>query len=179
MKPVRCVVLLLLLSLVAGTGWCWSETPTETVLGFYQTVARLKVFGLPGPYDLMYLSSYLSLELVQLIEQNQLYREDFVRAFPGDVPPLADGDLFSSLFEGFSAYEVTRSLILTNEARVYVGFTYYEPSSGRPFYWEDIVKLTKTPYGWVISDIVYMGKWDFSYGAGNTLTNVLKTVLRH
>lgn len=79
-------------------------------------------------------------------------------------PPLVEGDLFSSLFEGATSAtyrpivqksdEATFEMEWTNDGR---GIT----SPPEPFVWKDQVLLVRTPSGWRIADFAHLGTWEF------------------
>jgi hypothetical protein len=96
------------------------------------------------------------------------------------VPPMLEGDIFSSLFEGATAWKVGSCQADIKSARCPVGLTYAPaPSPGskapKPANWHDTVVLVNTPQGWKVDDVVY----DAGFAFGNTgrLSDMLQMVI--
>jgi hypothetical protein len=93
------------------------------------------------------------------------------------VPPVLEGDIFSSLFEGASAWKVGACQGDTKTARCGVALSYAPPAGSRakPANWADTVLLVNTPQGWKVDDVVY----DAAFAFGNTgqLSGMLAMVI--
>jgi hypothetical protein len=96
------------------------------------------------------------------------------------VPPMLEGDIFSSLFEGASAWKVGACQGDGNNARCPVTLTHVSPAvAGRapakPAQWNDTVLLTNGPQGWKVDDVIY----DAGFAFGNTgrLSSMLRMVI--
>jgi hypothetical protein len=89
-----------------------------------------------------------------------------------DSPPLIEGDLFSSLFEGATSYSV-KSCNVTS-ASCAVDLT-YDDKAAKPVHWTDTLHLIATPQGWRVDDISYGGNWDFANKG--RLTETLRMVI--
>lgn len=74
-------------------------------------------------------------------------------AYPTDKPHLIEGDVFTSLYEGYDKYEIARVIQNGNEARVPVTFT----NTPYKISWQDTVVL-KNENGWKIDDVLFNGK---------------------
>jgi hypothetical protein len=90
------------------------------------------------------------------------------------APPLLEGDIFSSLFEGATGWKLGVCSATGNAARCPVAFTHAD-AGRKPLLWTDTLILSNTAEGWRIDDIVYGG--GFQFGNTGTLTETLKTVL--
>jgi len=147
----RLIVALLLLSGCAAT-----RTPTGVVERFYAERIDSKMTGAPTPAELASVAPYLTPELRGLLADANTLREREAAAAPDEKPPFADGDLFSSLFEGPTTFQVTKDEPKENGHLVTVRFTYETVT------WEDVVVVAPADGGWAIADIEYLGDWDFA-----------------
>ncbi len=83
--------------------------------------------------------------------------------FPTDKPPLVDGDLFSSLFEGATGGEAGEVTMAGNEARVQWNATNDGAGfGGKAVRWSDVFVLRRSGGSWRIADVEYGGGWDFA-----------------
>lgn len=95
------------------------------------------------------------------------------------VPPVLEGDIFSSLFEGASAWKVGACQANAKTARCSVALGYTPPpaagTKAKPAHWTDTVLLVNTPQGWKVDDVVY----DAGFAFGNTgrLSEMLAMVI--
>ena len=96
------------------------------------------------------------------------------------VPPMLEGDIFSSLFEGATGWKVGACQITGQTARCPVALSYSPPPPpGRPpvkpANWNDTVLLTNGPQGWKVDDVIY----DAGFAFGNTgrLSAMLRMVV--
>jgi len=94
------------------------------------------------------------------------------------VPPMLEGDIFSSLFEGASAWKVSGCQTAAKTASCGVALSYVPPATGskaKPANWNDTVLLVNTPQGWKVDDVVY----DAGFAFGNTgrLSEMLAMVM--
>ena len=96
------------------------------------------------------------------------------------VPPMLEGDIFSSLFEGATAWKVGACQGDGKTARCPVALTYAPPpgaggKAAKPANWSDTLLLTNTPQGWKVDDVLY----DAGFAFGNTgrLTSMLQMVI--
>ncbi|HKX64781.1 MAG TPA: hypothetical protein VJM78_05685 [Rhizomicrobium sp.] len=94
------------------------------------------------------------------------------------VPPMLEGDIFSSLFEGATAWKVGACLGNAKTARCPVALSYAPPPSQKapkPANWSDTILLENTPQGWKVDDVIY----DAGFAFGNTgrLSSMLQMVI--
>jgi hypothetical protein len=92
-----------------------------------------------------------------------------------DSPPLLEGDLFSSMFEGATQSKLQACSVSGNQARCPVAFT-HGGQGGKAIDWTDTLLLVNTPGGWRVDDIAYGG--GFQFGNTGRLSDTLKTVTR-
>lgn len=149
------------------------QTPAGVVEIFYALRIESPTTGAPSAEELKKFSPYISEELRTLLEQARKRHDADVAAAPGDKPSFADGDLFSSLFEGPSSFKVGADEVTGDLHRVSVQLAYdrQQPVVS----WTDKV-VVKTRNGKpVIADIEYGGSWEFSNKG--TLVSMLKNAL--
>lgn len=146
--------------------------PADTVNRFYDAYIKVKPLGIPDGVKLAKLSPFLTPGLVSLLTEADITEQKYKEETKGEVPPLVEGDVFTSLFEGADAFQVGKCKEKDNSAECEVGFSNTNPGDGKTFKWKDEVLLEKTDKGWLISDVNYKGDWDFA--VKGTLTGMLK-----
>ena len=131
--------------------------------------------GVPGDSDRAKYEPFISPGLDALLKQAGEAEARFAKANK-DSPPLIEGDLFSSLFEGATAVSVG-SCTADRAARTgkcVANLVYTDPRS-KPTNWNDTLLLVRTPDGWKVDDIVYGGNWAF--GNKGKLSETLKQAI--
>lgn len=103
----------------------------------------------------------ISSTLAGLLDGAAKAEEDFAQITKGQVPPLLEGDIFTSLFEGATAYTVGGCKENGDSATCVISLTHAEPGQ-KPISWTDMALLAKGADGWRLDDIGYGGNWDFS-----------------
>ncbi len=147
--------------------------PRAVVEQFYATVRSEKVSGAPTAEQLAALTPYLSDSLRTLLAAaRQLHDADGKRA-PDEKPAFADGDLFSSLFEGPTSAKVVEDSLRGADHAVRVEMT--DAGAAPPTTWVDVALVTEQRGAWVIGDIEYGGSWDFA--TRGTLAGQLRSAL--
>jgi hypothetical protein len=84
------------------------------------------------------------------------------RRVHGTEPPLLEGDLFTSLFEGATAGKIAAVRVDGNTAEIDVEWT-YAAEGEQPTVWRDRFYLVSGKGAWLIEDIEHRGEWEFSY----------------
>ena len=146
--------------LVACNSSSEGSSAKEVVEQFYAATIAQQVAGAPTAPQLDALAPFLSDTLRALLAAaRQRSQADSARE-PHEKPAFADGDLFSSLFEGPNVVEV-----LADSARGSLQVaTVRMTSTGAtpPVTWTDRVLLTRRGNRYVIDDIEYGGQWGFA-----------------
>lgn len=151
-----------LLSMLAMAG-CQPVPPataTMVVEQFYRATIANRVSGAPTREQLVTLAPYLSDTLHSLLVAARKRNEADAARAPDEKPSFAEGDLFSSLFEGPNAVE-----LVGDSARGPVRVVQVRMTSigvNPPVTWIDHVVLTPKLGSYVIDDIEYGGQWDFA-----------------
>lgn len=133
---------------------------TAAATGFYAVYASFHPSdGIPSPADRAKYHPFLSPALETLLTNAQTAEARFVKANK-DSPPLVEGDLFTSLFEGASSVAVGDCSGDTAKGRCTVKLEHTD-NMAKPVIWSDTVLLVNTPAGWKVDDIAYGGNWAF------------------
>lgn len=143
--------------------------PAIVVDSLFRIRAPIQSAGAPTPEELAKMAPYLSAELRTLLNDAYALREQDRVDHPDEKPAFADGDLFTSLFEGPSSFVVGADSVTGEQHRIPVIFTY---EGGNPaVVWTDHVLLRSEQGRFVVSDIQYGGTWDFAT-KGTLLTSL-------
>lgn len=130
--------------------------------------------GIPDAGGRTRLAPYLSPALNKMLADGAAAEARFASKFKNS-PPLIEGDLFSSMFEGATAWKLGTCNASGTTARCPVNFTHAQ--QGRPpVTWTDTLLLINTAAGWRVDDIAYGA--NFQFGNTGKLTDTLRTVLR-
>ena len=142
--------------------------------GFYKVYQTFHPSdGIPSGADRAKYAPFLSSALERLLGDADAAGVRFAKANK-DSPPLLEGDIFSSLFEGASSVSVGSCGGDGAKGRCIVKMEYVGGDS-KPVAWSDTVLLVNTPAGWRVDDIVYGGSWAFANQG--KLTDLLRQTL--
>ena len=152
---------LLVAALAAAAVGCQSAPkPQDAVVGLYRTLATAQVRGAPSEAQLEAIAPHLSEELRAGLRAARELRERERAQSPEEKPPFADGDLFTSLFEGPTRFEIVGDTPSAGRHLVAVKFTY--DGASPPVSWQDVAVVELEDERWVVSDVRYGGDWDFA-----------------
>jgi hypothetical protein len=139
-----------------------SERAERFAQRFYATLLKEKPRGLPSEAQWTKLAPFFTSQIGAAMAKVRREEAAFARKHPGEVPPMSDGDLFSSLFEGPASFAVGAVRQKGDAFEVRVALTY---GQGREHTeWTDVLVLTTQPTGLQVSDIRFGGKWAFKSG---------------
>jgi hypothetical protein len=136
--------------------------------GVYQTFHPSD--GIPSSADRAKYAPFLSPALETLLSEAEAAETRFSKANK-DSPPLLEGDLFTSMFEGATSVQVGACSGDSAKGRCSVKLE-YDDRTAKPTIWNDTVLVVNTPTGWRVDDIVYGGSWAF--GNKGRLTELLR-----
>jgi hypothetical protein len=173
---MKIVLLIMLLATNAFAGNDGGDLPLA-VQKFYQVYLEVKTFGVPTEKDRARFAPYLSGQLQELLAGAAAAERRYAKATRGKVPPLVEGDLFTSMFEGAHGFRVVSCEMQGEQGVCLVEFTFTDPSLKSPFHWQDKVYLAKGPHGWVVDDIEFLGTWQFMHKG--RLQDLLKWVIEY
>ncbi len=141
---------------------------------FYDAYLKSGARGLPDDATRARLAPVITWSLAEELKSALAVQKKFAASFKGEVPPLIDGDLFTSLYEGATSYRIRACNQMAAGANCIVALT-YEDKSGKPVTWEDTAVLRREKSGWHVDDIQYGGNWPFANSG--TLRQSLKAAL--
>jgi hypothetical protein len=159
---MKILIRLAALSAVALAAGC-GEPPDDTHLqekvisGFYQQHLKTHSPGIPSADELKQLQPFVSQALFKLLSQASETEIKYHAAATDPVPPLVDGDLFTSLFEGASTFKVDSCESDDAHASCQVRFTYKSGNGGDEEKWKDKLLLVREDKQWRIDDIEFLG----------------------
>jgi hypothetical protein len=128
--------------------------------GLYAVLIDSTVSGAPRGGQLAAMAPYLSSELRGLLDEAAALRDAEAAAHPDEKPPFAEGDLFSSLFEGPTGMAILADADGLASRRVVVEFSDNRPTP--TVRWTDTVVVIEEEGQLVVSDVRYGGTWDFA-----------------
>lgn len=147
-----------------------ATAPEIVVADLYAALGTLRPSGAPTDAQRMNLAPLLSSELTGLLQRADAARSAARASAPTEKPPFTDGDLFSSLFEGPTAYAVGKAVSGADasggrlgDLRVPVTLSHVtDAAAGRAVTWTDTVLLREENGRFVVADIAFGGDWDFA-----------------
>jgi hypothetical protein len=152
----------LLAACVTAASAAAPDAPEGQVRQFLSKYRSLQFSGLPDPREARTLAPYLSARLNDQMRRAWTVQRRFAVRHKDEKPPMIEGDLFSSLFEGPTSFETGETRIESDRATVLVRFSYAD--SGGTTSWSDQYELVRKPKGagWAIDDVKYLGNWPFA-----------------
>jgi len=183
MKPALVLAALLLASPAALA----ADDPAIAVGSFYDVYAvqHKTGGGIPDATGRLRYSGVLTPNLNKLLNQAAAAQARTAARIKAGGPkaavmPMFQGDIFTSLFEGATDWQIGECKGDDTAARCPITLTHAEPAAkgkppGRPTNWRDVVLAVHTPAGWKVDDVIY----DAGFAFGNTgrLTDMLKMVV--
>lgn len=136
------------------------QAPAALAEDFYVMHRRLGNSGLPDAGAMNAYNAFLCPSLGALILDARKRQQQYIAANPDDKPPLIEGDLFSSLFEGPDTVKATGTVVDGNHARVTLAMRY--ESGAKATKWNDTAVLAIDDGIWCLEDVEYQGKWPFA-----------------
>jgi len=139
------------------------DDPAAIANGFYGVYATFHPSdGIPDAKQRAKLEPFISPALDKLLIDGEAAQAHFASVTKNMSPPLIEGDLFTSNFEGATTYHVGACTTSREAAHCAVSFVY---SGGKkdekPANWMDTVYLLRTANGWRVDDIGYGATWAF------------------
>jgi hypothetical protein len=147
--------------------------------GFYAVYGTLHPSdGIPDAKSRTKFEPFISPALDHLLIEADAAEKRFAEVTKNMSPPLIEGDLFTSNFEGANSWSVGPCETDAAAARCKVAFGDRGGSieAAKPVNWTDTIYLVRTSAGWRVDDIAYGASWAFA----NTgrLTATLRSAIR-
>jgi len=150
----------------------------KVVEGFYAAYSTFHPSdGIPDAAGRSKYEPFISSGLDKLLVDAARAEETFANANK-DSPPLIEGDLFTSNFEGATSYVVGPCKGDSQAGQCTVALTYDDARDhpgDKPIMWSDTVYLLATPQGWRVDDIGYGAIWAF--GNKGRLSDMLRSTI--
>jgi hypothetical protein len=170
-----CAALLLsaLLCACVKTPEAPDPTPQGVVKGFYDWRIHSQMTGAPDAQQLAEMQPYISAELHELLAK---VRPEATDAKPAKKKKqrgkraFAEGDLFSSIFDGPTTFKIDD--VATQGADQFVPVTFTSAKQLPSINWVDRVKVINENGHYVVADIEYASHWEF--GVRATLIDALQ-----
>ena len=133
----------------------------ETANGFYAVYATFHPSdGIPDAAGRAKYAPYISPALDTLLAQATAAQTRFAKANK-DSPPLIEGGLFSTMFEGATSYKVGACKGDAKRGSCAIDLT-YDNKRDAPTRWTDTLYLVRSAGGWRVDDIGYGGNWEYA-----------------
>lgn len=175
MFRVLCAIggMTLIFLLSCGSANKAQEEKIAAIKNFYSLVLDLKNDGIPKNEDIEKLSPFISASFRNLLLAARKTEDRYFHKTKGEVPPLMQGSLFFSLFEG--AHKLI-SINKEGKGRSFLITLEYQNPYGKKeiVQWQDRAILVKENDKWVVHDIELLGKWQF--GSKGKLSEILIAV---
>lgn len=142
---------------------------------FYTAYMSAPHDGIPDADARAKLAPYITPGLEDLLAAGEDAEARYAKETHNESPPIVEGDLFTSLFEGATSFKLGACKADGDNGRCAVFLTYSD-QSGNPQNWTDTAILKNTKDGWRIDDIAYGGHWAF--GNKGRLSDTLKFALK-
>lgn len=134
---------------------------TTLATDFYEMRLRLGKTGLPDESEMKAYRAFLCPDLAHMMDAARERQKAWIAANPPDEkPPLVDGDLFSSLFEGPDAVSAAGTSVDGEGARVSLSMRAGEGENA--VRWKDDLLLARQDGSWCVADLEYRGDWAFA-----------------
>ena len=160
--------LLLLVAIPARAG----DAVMTAADSFYSVAVGMQALGsggIPDSAARLRLQPLLTPRLNQALEDASAAEARFRTKNKGS-PPLIEGDIFSSLFEGPTAFKIGACQGDTTIQRCAIALSRQDPGQKQAA-WTDILVLANSG-GWKVDDIAYDA--NFAFGNTGTLSEILK-----
>jgi hypothetical protein len=136
--------------------------PADGAKAFYQAYGTLHPSdGIPDAKARARYAPTISPSLERLLAQADEAGTRFGNAHK-DSPPLIEGDLMTSNFEGATSFEIGACMTKGRVATCKVDLV-FDPGSGgeKPIGWTDSLVLVALNQEWRVDDVVYGATWPF------------------
>jgi hypothetical protein len=128
---------------------------------FYTVLDALGIRRVPDAVQWQSLRPFIADSLAGALTAARLAQDSAIARAPDEKPPFADGDPFSSLFEGRTAFRIDRTILRGDSAFVLTVFT--NDTQKPAVTWTDTVVVLPQGDGHRIADVRYGANWEFGF----------------
>lgn len=137
-------------------------TPAQGAADFYRVYIRSHPLGVPNARVRQQLTPFLTPRLLGLLQEADRAETRYAEATRRENPPLVEGDVFTSLFEGATQYKLGMCEEQgEGRAMCQVDLSYRVADEGETN-WTDTVVLVREDRRYRVDDVIYGGSWAFS-----------------
>jgi hypothetical protein len=167
---------LAIFAVLAAAAPAQADDMSAAVNGFYGVYATFHPSdGIPDAKDLAKYQPYISPALDKLLADGHRAEAAFAMANK-DSPPMIEGDLFTSNFEGATSAKVGPCKGDAKAGQCSVALV-YSAGKDKPIAWNDTIYVVATPSGWKVDDIAFGASWEF--GNKGRLTKTLEDTIEN
>lgn len=172
---IICLAIILFLS--CSSAQKEQDDKISSINNFYKTVLAMKNDGIPKKKDIEKLSPFISTPFKNLLLEARKTEDRYYHKTKGEVPPLIEGSLFFSLFEGADKVILITAETITDQISYLIELEYRDRYGKKEIIrWQDRAFLVMENNRWVVNDMELLGKWPF--GAKGKLSDILKNVIK-
>jgi hypothetical protein len=135
----------------------------DSAAAFYNLYLKTHPAGVPNDKLREQLQPLISAELSDLLNDAAVAEATYAKETKGESPPLVEGDLFTSLFEGADAYTLGACKVENDSASCGVDLTYTDKRDNSKTAWQDRIYLVREDGKWLVDDIEFLGTWEFMH----------------
>ena len=168
---------MLVAMLVASRPLLAAGAPDEAARAFYAVYISARVSGVPSRRDQLRFAPTISERLASALLAASDAEARHLKSTKNQEPPLWEGDVFSSLFEGATRAEVGNCAMTGERAQCDVTLAYRDAATRNEQTWHDRVVLVRERGVWLVDDIAYGATW--SFGPKGTLRANLEEIARY
>ncbi len=107
-----------------------APAPSSATERFYRVVLDAREGGVPAGARLVKFRPVVSAGLFALLERAGVAEEEYAHKTHNEMPPLVEGDLFTSLFEGATSFRIEGCRRRTSSATCLVALISLDPAGG-------------------------------------------------
>ncbi len=163
-----------LAALHVGTAPTPLATPGAAAATFYRIYLQVRPSGAGDATTRKRFAPVMTSRLMGQLAQAGAAEADYAKKTKGESPPLMEGDVFTSLFEGAGRFHVAGCQTVRTRSRCRTDLVNSSPGQ-RPTRWRDTLVLQLTATGWRVDDVIYGGTWAF--GPKGSLSLTLKAAV--
>jgi hypothetical protein len=175
MKFVPVLSMFLLALAACSCGHREEQASRGAASAFYNLYLKLHPSGVPTKGQQTEFEPLVSADLAGLLVEAALAEARYAEATKGEAPPLLEGDLFTSLFEGAESYKIGQCEMQKESGACVVELAHTDSRDNSKVEWKDRVYVVRHQDRWAVDDIEFLGDWQFMHKG--RLKELLKAVI--